>query len=99
MLSNGGGAPAPLAQGVTWGGLPLSARRIATVATSFLLAAGVAGPAMATAASAATPSDADLVSVVVQESSGTGGGPERAVQAYGGGGAQGGSGLPGVPAE
>src|SRR4051794_32338151 len=84
LVREGSGAVAPFAQGVTWGGLSLSARRIATVATSFLVAAGVAGPAMATAAQAATPSDADLVSVVVQETGGTGNGPERAVQAYGG---------------
>src|SRR3954447_822259 len=84
MLSNGGGAPAPLAQGVTWGGLPLSARRVATVATAFLLAAGVAGPAMATAASAATPSTAARVPVIVRELPGTGSGPERAVEALGG---------------
>src|SRR3954470_9685465 len=84
MLSNGGGAPAPLAQGVTWGGLPLHARRVATVATAFLLAAGVAGPAMASEAPAATPSSAALVSVIVQELDGTGNGPERAVEAFGG---------------
>src|SRR3954453_12709162 len=83
LVREGSGAVAPFAQGVTWGGLSLSARRIATVATSFLVAAGVAGPAMATAAQAATPSDADLVPVVVQETGG-GNGPERAVQAYGG---------------
>jgi serine protease AprX len=84
LVSDRSGAGAPFPQGVTWGGLSLPARRVATIATSFLLAAGVAGPAMATVASAATPSDADLVSVVVQESGGTGNGPERAVQAYGG---------------
>src|SRR3954447_5150145 len=78
---SGAGAPS---EGVTWGGLALSARRIATVATSFLLAAGVAGPAMATAAQAAPPSDADLVPVVVEESAGTGSGPQRAVEAFGG---------------
>jgi serine protease AprX len=39
---------------------------------------------MATAAQAASPSDADLVSVVVQESDGTGNGPQRAVEAFGG---------------
>src|SRR4051794_823156 len=84
LVREGSGAVAPFAQGVTWGGLSLSARRIATVATSFLVAAGVAGPAMATAAQAATPSDADLVSVVVQETGGTGNGPQRAVEAFGG---------------
>src|SRR5689334_18838933 len=84
LIDERSGAGAPFSQGVTWGGLALSARRIATVATSFLLAAGVAGPAMATAAQAATPSDADLVPVVVQESAGTGSGPQRAVEAFGG---------------
>src|SRR4051794_3376751 len=98
LVREGSGAVAPFAQGVTWGGLSLSARRIATVATSFLVAAGVAGPAMATAAQAATPSDADLVSVVVQETGG-GNGPERAVQAYGGAGAQGVSVISGFSAE
>jgi serine protease AprX len=39
---------------------------------------------MATAAQAATPSHADLVSVVVRESEGTGSGPQRAVEAFGG---------------
>jgi serine protease AprX len=39
---------------------------------------------MATAAQAASPSDAGLVSVVVQESEGTGHGPQRAVEAFGG---------------
>ena len=84
VVSERSGPDGPFSRGVTWGGIPLSARRIATVATSFLLAAGVAGPAMASAAQAATPSHADLVSVVVQESEGTGSGPQRAVEAYGG---------------
>src|SRR3954471_18156982 len=85
MLSSArGGVQAPSSQGVTWGGLPLSARRVATVATAFLLAAGVAGPAMATAASAATPSAAALVPVLVQETPGAGNGPERAVESFGG---------------
>src|SRR3954462_15813417 len=85
MLSSArGGVQAPSSQGVTWGGLPLSARRVATVATAFLLAAGVAGPAMATAASAATPSTAARVPVIVRELPGTGSGPERAVDALGG---------------
>jgi subtilase family protein len=85
MLSSArGGVQAPSSQGVTWGGLPLSARRVATVATAFLLAAGVAGPAMATAASAATPSAAALVPVLVQETTGAGNGPERAVESFGG---------------
>jgi serine protease AprX len=69
---------------VTWGGLPLHARRAATIATAFLLAAGVAGPAMASVAQAATPSTAAPVPVIVQERAGTGNGPERAVEAFGG---------------
>src|SRR4051794_19069463 len=39
---------------------------------------------MASVAEAATPSTADLVSVIVQETAGTGNGPERAVEALGG---------------
>jgi serine protease AprX len=39
---------------------------------------------MASVAEAATPSSADLVPVIVQESAGTGNGPERAVEALGG---------------
>jgi serine protease AprX len=70
---------------VTWGGLPLSARRAATVATAAFLAAGVAGPAMASVAQAAvTPSSAHQVSVIVRELTGAGNAPERAVQAAGG---------------
>src|SRR4051794_6273222 len=77
-------ATASFPRGVTWGGLPQHARRVATVATAAFLAAGVAGPAMASVAEAATPSSADLVPVIVQESAGTGNGPERAVEALGG---------------
>src|SRR4051794_37708571 len=77
-------ATASYSRGVTWGGLPQHARRVATVATAAFLAAGVAGPAMASVAEAATPSSADLVPVIVQESAGTGNGPERAVEALGG---------------
>src|SRR3954462_3986305 len=77
-------ATASFSRGVTWGGLPQHARRVATIATAAFLAAGVAGPAMASVAEAATPSTADLVSVIVQERSGTGNGPERAVEAFGG---------------
>nr|WP_281371647.1 S8 family serine peptidase [Petropleomorpha daqingensis] len=39
---------------------------------------------MASVAEAATPSSADLVPVIVQETAGTGNGPERAVEAFGG---------------
>ncbi|WP_448624802.1 S8 family serine peptidase [Geodermatophilus sp. URMC 64] len=44
----------------------------------------MAGPAMASAASAASPSSAALVPVIVQEQEGTENGPERAVEAFGG---------------
>src|SRR3954452_5550445 len=84
MLSSSRSGPTAPSEGVTWGGLPLSARRVATVATAFLLAAGVAGPAMASVAPAATPSHAGLVPVIVQELPGTGNGPERAVEGFGG---------------
>jgi serine protease AprX len=84
MLSSSRSGPTAPTEGVTWGGLPLSARRVATVATAFLLAAGVAGPAMASEAPAATPSHAGLVPVIVQELPGTGNGPERAVEGFGG---------------
>jgi serine protease AprX len=84
VLTTGKEATASFSRGVTWGGLPLHARRVATVATAAFLAAGVAGPAMASVAEAATPSTADLVSVIVQETAGTGNGPERAVEAFGG---------------
>src|SRR5215212_8058205 len=84
LSSTRGGAQAPLSRGVTWGGLPLHARRVATVAAAAFLAAGVAGPATASAAEAAPPSSADLVSVIVRELAGTGNGPERAVEAFGG---------------
>src|SRR3954447_2206787 len=77
-------ATASFSRGVTWGGLPQHARGVATVATAAFLAAGVAGPAMASVAEAATPSSAELVPVIVQESAGTGNGPERAVEAFGG---------------
>src|SRR3954454_12298220 len=84
LSSTRGGPPASLSRGVTWGGLSLHARRVATVATAAFLTAGVAGPAMASEAQAATPSSADLVSVIVRELAGTGNGPERAVEAFGG---------------
>src|SRR3954469_8809925 len=45
---------------------------------------GVAGRGPASAAEAAPPSSADLVSVIVRELAGTGNGPERAVEAFGG---------------
>jgi serine protease AprX len=77
-----GPAPDAPSYGVTWGGLPLHARRAMTVAVATLVAAGLTGPA---AASAATlTSSADQVSVIVRELAGSGDAPERAVSAFGG---------------
>ena len=77
-----GPAPDAPSYGVTWGGLPLHARRAMTVAVATLVAAGLTGPA---AASAATlTSSADQVSVIVREAAGSGDAPERAVSAFGG---------------
>jgi hypothetical protein len=67
--------------GVTWGGLPLHARRAMTVGLAALVAAGVAGPATAQAAEV---SSADQVSVIVRELANSGNAPERAVTGYGG---------------
>jgi len=68
--------------GVTWGGVPLYARRAMTVAVATLVAAGLTGPATASATTLA--SAADEVSVIVRELAGTGNAPERAVTAFGG---------------
>ncbi|MGY1803704.1 S8 family serine peptidase [Blastococcus sp. SYSU D00922] len=68
--------------GVTWGGVPLQAKRAMTVAVATLVAAGLFGPATASAASLS--SSADQVSVIVREAAGSGNAPERAVAAYGG---------------
>lgn len=65
--------------GVTWGGPPRAAARAITVAAAAALIAGMAGPALASTASAA-PS----VSVIVQELPGSGDAPEKAVAALGG---------------
>ena len=67
--------------GVTWGGLPMYARRAMTVGLATLVAAGVAGPATA---QAAEPSSAEQVSVIVRELANSGNAPERAVAGYGG---------------
>jgi serine protease AprX len=68
--------------GVTWGGLPMQARRFMTVGVATLVAAGLTGPAVA---QAATPqSSAEDVSVIVREVDGAGNAPERAVEALGG---------------
>jgi serine protease AprX len=83
MNSNQQGAsPVAPAYGVTWGGVPLQARRAMTVAVATLVAAGLTGPA--TASAAALASSADQVSVIVREATGSGDAPERAVSAFGG---------------
>jgi serine protease AprX len=86
MISNQRGSTAPDAPsyGVTWGGVPFHARRAMTVAVATLVAAGLAGPTAASAATMPSASSADRVSVIVQELAGTGNGPERAVSAFGG---------------
>ncbi len=67
--------------GVTWGGPPRAARRALTVAASAAMIAGMAGPAVASEASAVPSAP---VSVIVQELPGSGNGPEAAVAALGG---------------
>jgi serine protease AprX len=86
MISNQRGSTAQEAPsyGVTWGGVPLHARRAMTVAVATLVAAGLAGPTAASAATTASASSADDVSVIVRELDGAGNGPERAVSAFGG---------------
>ena len=72
-----GRAPvAPPSFGVTWGGLPMHARRLMTVAAATAITVGVAGPAVA---EAATPSAAAPVSVVVREAPGAGSAAQQAV--------------------
>jgi serine protease AprX len=84
MISNQRGSTAQDAPsyGVTWGGVPLHVRRAMTVAVATLVAAGLAGPASAAAATQA--SSAEDVSVIVRELSGAGNAPEQAVSAFGG---------------
>jgi uncharacterized protein YjbI with pentapeptide repeats len=83
MSSNPQGhSPGAPSYGVTWGGVPLHARRAMTVAVATLVAAGLTGPA--TASAAASSSSADQVSVIVRELAGSGNAPERAVSAFGG---------------
>src|SRR5215204_128607 len=85
MISNQRGLSAPGApSGVTWGGMPLQARRAMTVAAATLVVAGLAGPTAASAATTPTASSADKVSVIVRELDGAGNAPERAVSAFGG---------------
>src|SRR3954453_10790885 len=86
LISNQRGSTAPEAPGygVTWGGVPFTARRAMTVAAATLVVAGLAGPTAASAATTTTASSADQVSVIVRESDGAGNGPERAVSTFGG---------------
>src|SRR5687768_5931330 len=81
MISNQRGSTleAP-ACGVTWGGVPMFARRAMTVGLATLVAAGVAGPASA----ATTASAAEDVSVIVREVAGAGDAAEQAVARFGG---------------
>jgi len=77
-----GRAPvAPPSFGVTWGGLPMHARRLVTVAAATAVAVGVVGPAVA---EAATPSAAAPVQVVVRETPGAGAVAQQAVAHLGG---------------
>ena len=77
----GGRAPTgPPAFGVTWGGLPQHATRIATVATAAAVVMGMAAPV----AQATTEEPGAPVEVIVQEAPGAGNGPERAIAALGG---------------
>jgi serine protease AprX len=75
-------AQEPPGYGVTWGGVPLYARRAMTVAVATLVAAGIAGPTAANAAE--LTSTADQVSVIVRETADSGNAPESAVRAFGG---------------
>jgi serine protease AprX len=68
--------------GVTWGGVPMHARRFLTVGVATLVAAGLTGPA--TARAAVVESSAEDVSVIVRELEGAGNAPEQAVVALGG---------------
>ena len=77
-----GSASVAPSYGVTWGGVPSHARRAMTVAVATLVAAGLTGPATASAATLA--SSTDDVSVIVRELAGSGDAPERAVSAFGG---------------
>src|SRR5215210_4386209 len=81
MISNQrGSTPEAPAYGVTWGGVPMFARRAMTVGVATLVAAGVAGPASA----ATTASAAEDVSVIVREAAGAGDAAEQAVVRLGG---------------
>jgi serine protease AprX len=75
------GRPSAPGLGVTWGGQPNVAARALTVAAASVMAFGFVGPV---AAQAATSSSAADVSVIVRELSGSGNGPEHAVEALGG---------------
>ena len=67
--------------GVTWGGPPRAAGRALTVFAAAAVVAGLAGPA---AAATLPASSADVVSVIVRETPGSGNGPERTVVGLGG---------------
>jgi serine protease AprX len=77
-----GRTPGAPSHGVTWGGIPMHAKRAMTVAVATLVAAGLTGPA--TASAAAPTSSAGKVSVIVREAAGSGDVPEKAVSAFGG---------------
>src|SRR3954447_105072 len=87
LISNQRGSTAPEAPayGVTWGGVPFTARRAMTVAAATLVVAGLAGPTAAFAAETpTTASTADQVSVIVRETPDSGNLPEHAVARFGG---------------
>src|SRR3954452_25455433 len=86
LISNQRGSTAPdaPAYGVTWGGVPFTARRAMSVAAATLVL-GSRSPRPAAPAATTTPaSSADKVSVIVRELDGAGNSPERAVSAFGG---------------
>ncbi len=86
MISNQRGSTPQEAPsyGVTWGGVPFTARRAMTVAAATLIVAGLAGPTTAFAATTTSASTAADVSVIVRETPGSGKLPEQAVRALGG---------------
>src|SRR4051812_49800292 len=83
MSTTTGRENGPPTFGVTWGGVPRMAQRGLTLALGTAVAAGLAAPTVAFAATPG-PSSAQPVSVIVRELPGTGNGPEQAVAAYGG---------------
>src|SRR4051812_28144604 len=83
MSTTTGRENGPPTFGVTWGGVPRMAQRGLTLALGTAVAAGLAAPTVAFAATPG-PSSAQPVSAIVRELPGTGNGPEQAVAAYGG---------------